>query len=227
MLMTHLYRLLGKDYEPKHRPTWVYSERRQTSTSLVIPDDVARTSAISPPSAGGRKESHPRSSRPSLVIGSVSDILAQQDAAQSPGTLPPSRSVSFARSSYKSDGSSSNHYIPNRPHIMNSARQRKVSVVNEESQAEDERIQEQRPTAVTSISHTKSHDSDEEAQGSNRESYPGYMDSSEESAFEVIGSQILLAPTGQNLGLSEYIADIATTDMHTESDTAADGQSCA
>ena len=227
MLMTHLYRLLGKDYEPKRRTTWVYSERRQTSTSLVIPDDVARTSATSHPGAVGRKESHPRSSRTSLVIGSVSDILAQQDAVQSPGTLPPRRSVSFARSSYKSDGSSSNYYIPNRPHIMNSARQRKVSVVNEESQAEDERIQEQRPTADTSISHTKSHDSDEEAHGSNSEPYPGYMDSSEESGFEVTGSQILLAPTVHNLGLSEHIADIAATDMHADSGTAADGQSCA
>jgi hypothetical protein len=110
---------------------------------------------------------------------------------------------------------------------MNSARNRKVSVVNEESQAEDETVQEQRPTAVTSKSHTKSHDSDEEAQGSNREPYPGYMDSSEDSAFEATGGQILLAPIGQNLGLSEYIAHIPATDMHTESGTAADGQSCA
>jgi hypothetical protein len=110
---------------------------------------------------------------------------------------------------------------------MNSARQRKVSVVNEESQAEDETVQEQRPTAVTSKSHTKSHDSDEEAQGSNRKPYPGFMDSSDDSAFDVTGGQILLAPTGQNLGLSEHIADIPVTDMHVESGTAADEQSCA
>jgi hypothetical protein len=135
--------------------------------------------------------------------------------------------VSFARNSYKSDGSPFNHFIPNRSHIINSARQRKVSAVSEENQAEDETVEEQRPTAVTSRSHTKSHDSDEEAQGSNREPYPGYTDSSEDSAFEFTGGQIFFSPTGQNLRLSEHTEDIPATDMHCESDTAADGQSCA
>jgi hypothetical protein len=144
----------------------------------------------------------------------VSDILAQQDGAQSPGTRFSRRSVSFARSSFKTDGSPLSHYIPNRSHIINSARQRKVSAVSEESQSEDGTVQEQRPTAVTSKSNTKSHDSDEEVQGSNLEPCP------EDSPFEVTGVQILSAPSGQNLGLSEHIADTPATDLHADSGTA-------
>jgi hypothetical protein len=225
--MAHLYRLLGKEYEPKHRPTWVYSERRQTAISLVTPDDVARTSVSLPSGAASPKKSHPRISRTSLVIGNVSDILAQQDGAQSPGTHVPRRSVSFARNSYNSDGSPFNHYIPNRSHIINNTRQRKVSVVSEENQAEDETVQEQRSTAVTSRLHTKSHDSDEEAQGPNREPYQGYTDRSEDSAFEFAGGLILSAPTGQNLRLSERVEDIPATATDADSDTEAGGQSCA
>jgi hypothetical protein len=109
---------------------------------------------------------------------------------------------------------------------MKSARQRKVSVVNEEIEAEDETVKEHGSTAIASKSHNKSHDSDEEAQDSKREPYPGHMDTSEDSAIEVTGSRSLLSPTGQNLGLSESIADTPATNFHDESGTA-DGQSFA
>jgi hypothetical protein len=86
---------------------------------------------------------------------------------------------------------------------MNSARQRKVSAVNEESQAEGKTVQEQRPRAVTSKSHIKSRDSDEEIQRSNSEAYPGITYNSNYSALYVTGDQILSAPTDQNLGLAD------------------------
>ncbi|XP_069700364.1 calcitonin gene-related peptide type 1 receptor-like isoform X2 [Periplaneta americana] len=43
-LMTRVYRLMGKDYVPKHRPTWTYSERKQTTTSVVMSDGTSRPS---------------------------------------------------------------------------------------------------------------------------------------------------------------------------------------
>lgn len=82
LLIVRFYHLLGKEYEPKQHSTWAYSEHRPTSTTAVTADDLARTSATLP-----AKNSHARSSRPSHV-GSVSDILAKQDRAQSPGRLP-------------------------------------------------------------------------------------------------------------------------------------------
>jgi hypothetical protein len=214
--MVRLYGLLGRDYKPKQRPIWVYSERRQTATSLVMSDEATRT-------VGSRKEHH-RTGRISLVIGNVSDILAQQDGVHSPGIVSPRKSLSFARGSLKSDVSSLNHYIPNRNHIMNSARQRKVSTVTEETQADDGIVQEHGPTAVTSKPLTKSHDSDEEVQGSNPEPYPGHIDNSKDSAFEVTGGQILSAPTGQSLRLSEDIANTSATNIQADSGTAEDNE---
>jgi hypothetical protein len=160
----------------------------------------------------------------SLVIGNVSDILAQQGGVQSPGTVSPRKSLSFSRGSVESDNSSLNHYIPNRYHIMNSARQRKVSTVAEEPQVEDETTQEQGPTAVKSKPLIKSHDSDEEIQGSNRKPYSGYMDNSDKSTFEVTGGQILSAPTGQNLRLLVDIANTSATNIKADSGTAEDNE---
>jgi hypothetical protein len=160
MLMASLYRLFGKDYEPKHRPTWAYSEHRQTASSFVTPYDVPRTRASSPSGTDGEMRSHTRSSRPSLV-GNVNDILSQQNGAQSPTARLPSRSMPFPRGSLKSDGS------PNRSHFVQSAQRRKVSTVSEGSLAEDGTDQTQWPSAVTSTSHSKDHNSDDEVHGSN------------------------------------------------------------
>lgn len=211
LLMARLYRLLGKDYEPKHRPTWAYSERRPTATSMVMPDDVMRPSVTSPSGAGTRKEPHPHNSRPSLVIGNVSDILYQQDGARSPGTRFPLRSTTFPRSSLRNDSSPSSQFVPNRSHLTHSARQRKVSAVSEEAQPEDETFQEQ--GFVTSRSPTKAHDSDEEVQGSNS----GQMYSSQDSPFEDAAVDTFSAPAGLNVGLSGHTPASQAKDRSTAS----------
>jgi hypothetical protein len=213
LLMARLYRLFGKNYEPKRRSTWAYSERRHTATSVIMADDVMRTSASFPSNTGAyEKEQHPRKSRPSLVIGSVSDILVRQDSARSPGTRFPRKSSSFPRTSLRNDDLASNHFVANSAHFTHSARQRKVSAVSEEAQPEDATVQEEK--AVTSRPKSKAHDSDEEVQGSNL----GHIDALQNSPFQDTGVDTFSAPAGQNLGQSEHTSDTHAQNRSTASD---------
>jgi hypothetical protein len=170
LLMSRLYRLLGKDYVPRHLPTCAYSERRQTAMSAIVPDDVTR---------------------PSPVVGNASDFLAQQhDGAPSPGTRSPRRSTSLPRNSSRNDRQPLNHFAPDRSHATHSTRQRKVSAVSEEAESEDEAVQQQK--SVKSRSQSKAHDSDEEIRGSDQ----GKTHSSQDSTFGDTG----VAPSGLNVG---------------------------
>ncbi|KDR15977.1 Parathyroid hormone/parathyroid hormone-related peptide receptor [Zootermopsis nevadensis] len=195
LFMARLYRLVGKDYEPKHRPTWAYSERRPTATSFIMPDDGTRPSVSTRADAGTQKDPHPHTRRPSIVIGTVSDILAQHEGARPPGTRIPRRSTAFPRNSSSNDDSQSSHLVPSQSHPTNSARQRKVSTISEEAQPENETVQ----TSGSSRSPSKAHDSDEDVQGSNQEK----MISSQDSPFEDTST----ATEDLNAGLSGHTPD--------------------
>jgi len=64
--------MIGKEYKPKQRPTWAYSEHPRTTVSVVAVDEAPGTGASLP-----EENSSARSDRP--LVGSVSDT--KQDGA--------------------------------------------------------------------------------------------------------------------------------------------------
>jgi len=67
-LQIHFHQMIGKDYKPKQRPTWAYSEQPRTTFSNVAADEAPKTGS-SLPATSDR-----------LIVGSVSD--SKQGGAQ-------------------------------------------------------------------------------------------------------------------------------------------------
>jgi hypothetical protein len=44
-LQIRFHELIGKEYKPKHHPTWVYSEHPRTTVSVVAADEARKTDA--------------------------------------------------------------------------------------------------------------------------------------------------------------------------------------
>jgi len=66
LLQIRFHQMIGREYKPQHRPTWVYSENPRTTTSVVATDEVPRKGASLP------SENLPaKSDRP--LVGSMSD----------------------------------------------------------------------------------------------------------------------------------------------------------
>jgi len=65
-LQERFYQMIGKEYKPKQRSNWAYSENPRTTTSVVAADEVPKKGAQLP-----SENSPARSDRP--LVGSMSD----------------------------------------------------------------------------------------------------------------------------------------------------------
>jgi len=66
LLQIRFHQLIGKEYKPKHHPTWAYSEHPRTTTSFVAADEVPKKGATLP-----SENSPARSDR--RLVASMSD----------------------------------------------------------------------------------------------------------------------------------------------------------
>ena len=101
-----LYSLFGKEYIPKRRTTWAYSEHRPTVTSIIYPDDM--TPRISVSSSKYLSDVTPRKSMSSPQQSRLlSDVVPRKSiSSQQSGLLSdvaPRKSISSQQSGLLSD----------------------------------------------------------------------------------------------------------------------------